>query len=445
MHQINVMALLLLNVSSFSSNNKNPDLEKAMSPKPMSKNRFVPSVESLERRELMSVTSVTLNAAGALIVKCDGGNNNVQISTPTPVMSMSSMVAPTTSYGPVAPTAAKVNVGGTSQVTSVFNSLVVTDLTKTSNNVWTFSKSAVKSIEIDAGNGNNSIYSSAAINTTVNVGNGNNIIQTGAGNDIVFAGNGNNQITTNDGDDIVYVGTGNNLVFTGAGNDSIIAQGGNNQLFGGAGSDHITNFLNPAQPNNVSLIYGQDDNDFITSTDRNDFIDGGAGYDTIAVQGGTNVRNGEKVTISVPLGNSAADYGKFSAVACANRVLQSEGFGALPNGTILNDSDYGLTPDQLAYDMTRIKSNTTLQTGASINNLISVVQSGKPVLIPICRTGNVSGYKTWAVVNGYDSLTQTFQIVEGGVQMSLTFAQLNVQWSYPGFGAANSQKNAMIY
>jgi hypothetical protein len=93
----------------------------------------------------------------------------------------------------------------------------------------------------------------------------------------------------------------------------------------------------------------------------------------------------------------------------------------------------------------RVKKDTTLETDSNIQRLASLVQSGKPVLIPICTLMDNSGYKTWIVVNGYDSATQTFSYVEGGVQYTLNSYNLNRLWSVPGFGFWNTQNYALIY
>ena len=377
-----------------------------MSTNRSSKNRFIPSFEALESRELMSVTAVTINA-GLLRVVCDGGNNNVSITSQSPV---------------VVAKAPAVASGAASLYT-----ITVRDLTKTTNNYWIVPTSSVKTIEIDAGAGNDTIISNAAAPTTVYAGNGNNHVETGAGNDNVFAGAGNNTIITNDGNDIVSCGFGDNTILGGNGNDRLTAAGGSNTIFGGAGDDTISSGLNPLRPNAVSLLFGDVGNDTIVSGNRNDTVDGGIGYDTVNVKAGTNLKNAENVTISVPLG-LPAHTNLYSFIDAGNAYLQSYGYTQPVRSTLDNNGHMYI--DELQYALAQVKPDTTLVyghdgVGTPISRLTTLVDSGKPVIIQLATSSGVNRY---VVVNGYDSATQTFKYVDGGVQHNIAASALDTLW-----------------
>ena len=163
--------------------------------KPRQAKGYQPTFDALESRQLMSVTSVTLNTAGLLRVVADASDNIVTIAPQSPVISptqyrptlveplahvtgltMSSIEAPSTS-SVRAPSTATVVTGGA--IINLFNSIAVRNLT--TDKVWFFKQTAVERIEIDAGNGDNTLHSSVNVPTRVAVGNGDNDIQTGAG------------------------------------------------------------------------------------------------------------------------------------------------------------------------------------------------------------------------------------------------------------------------
>lgn len=119
--------------------------------------------------------------------------------------------------------------------------------------VSTFSLASVKQINIDAGDGNDSIAlqrsdgtRAVPVGSSILGGNGNDIITGGAGADSIFGGNGNDQIfgmagndnlNGNIGDDTINGGDGNDLL-NGAGNHFAIADGAD-VIRGGNGNDTV--------------------------------------------------------------------------------------------------------------------------------------------------------------------------------------------------------------
>ncbi len=96
------------------------------------------------------------------------------------------------------------------------------------------------------------------------------IINSGAGNDLIWGGDGVDTIYGGDGVDTIYGGAGNDTIYGGAGHDRISSGTGDDTIYGGDGIDN-------AEGNT-----------------GNDIIEGGAGNDII--KGGTGTNNIESGT-----------------------------------------------------------------------------------------------------------------------------------------------------
>lgn len=110
--------------------------------------------------------------------------------------------------------------------------------------------------------------------------------------DIVLAGGGNDTVLSGDGDDEVHAGDGDDSVFGGAGDDELMGEGGNDTLRGGDGNDTV---LGGDGDDHLESDSGAGDLiDAVTfagvpvdpdPNDDRDFVDGGAGNDTIVNTG----------------------------------------------------------------------------------------------------------------------------------------------------------------
>jgi hypothetical protein len=125
----------------------------------------------------------------------------------------------------------------------------------------------------------NDLINGGTGNDTVDGGEGNDIINGNGGNDRIFGGNGNDRINTGTGNDIVY-GDVNPFStpdrFRG-GDDVLIDRGGDNTFFGGVGNDTIQT------GSGDDLIYGGAGSDSIRLNGGNDLVvlELGDGFDTI--------------------------------------------------------------------------------------------------------------------------------------------------------------------
>ena len=118
------------------------------------------------------------------------------------------------------------------------------------------------------------------------------------GNDALDGGAGNDEIDGGIGDDLIGGGTGSDNIKGGDGNDSIIASGGDDRVQGGLGDDKIDGMGgNDVLEGNEGKDNIQGDgiikagfmNTLATQYHGADFLDGGAGDDTLTGGGGNDV------------------------------------------------------------------------------------------------------------------------------------------------------------
>src|SRR2546423_5326971 len=180
------------------------------------------SFESLEQRQMLSVTAAFIPGAGILAVFGDANNNSI-------VVSRDAAGKPLLNVGTV-------NVlGGTPTVAN-------TSL------IEIFGLAGDDNLSLNEANG--------ALPRALLFGDG--------GNDVLTGGSGNDQLFGQSGNDILLGKGGNDLLFGGDGNDALTGGTGDDQVFGQSGDDRM--IWNPGE-----------------GTDLNE---GGDGIDTVEVNGG---------------------------------------------------------------------------------------------------------------------------------------------------------------
>ncbi|MDT0683954.1 Hint domain-containing protein [Roseicyclus sp. F158] len=119
------------------------------------------------------------------------------------------------------------------------------------------------------------------------------VIQGGAGNDTILGQGGDDEIDGGDGDDTIIGGRDNDIIRGGAGNDKIDGKSGDDTLYGGSGDDEIIggggNDVIYGEDgndtitggNNVDIIDGGAGDDTIHGGAMGDKITGGDGNDTV--------------------------------------------------------------------------------------------------------------------------------------------------------------------
>jgi Ca2+-binding RTX toxin-like protein len=128
---------------------------------------------------------------------------------------------------------------------------------------------------IDAGGGNDTIYSGA----------GNDSVDCGAGDDFVASYTGADRVRGGDGADTLLTGDGADTLYGDAGDDVVHAGGGDDLAYGGAGDDELWD-----EPG-TDLVYGNKGNDrYVVNANRKEFKDRAKGESTEAEPAGSDER-----------------------------------------------------------------------------------------------------------------------------------------------------------
>ncbi len=208
--------------------------------------------------------------------------------------------------------------------------------------------SALTSIAIEAGDGNDTIIGSDEFGEMIDGNDGNDTITAGAGDDTIDGGDGNDSITAGDGNDLIDGDDGQDFIDGGTGNDTINAGNGQDSVFGGAGDDSINagdgldsvdggagmDELNGSSGNDT--LNGGADNDTVFGGSENDSINGGDGDDIVNGQAGND-------TVAGDTGNDTALGGG------GNESLLGSAGDDIINGQSGNDTLLGGDGDDRAY------------------------------------------------------------------------------------------------
>jgi Ca2+-binding RTX toxin-like protein len=153
----------------------------------------------------------------------------------------------------------------------------------------TFSQSQVKRIEVELGDGDDSMNIGGPIGAYVVGGIGNDTIIGGDGKDTLTGGGGKDYLDGGSGDDRLNGYGGNDWMLGGAGADRLYGGDNNDMLNGGANVDRLfgdagVDTLIGGTSNDK--LYGGGGNDELTGNDGNDILDGGTGNDVLSGDGG---------------------------------------------------------------------------------------------------------------------------------------------------------------
>jgi len=254
--------------------------------------RLAPNLETLGERVLPAVTAVFIQPFGSLVVRGDGNDNSITVSRDA--------------AGKILVNGGAVQInGGTATVANT-------------KSISAFGLAGNDTIALDEANG-------ALPRALIFGGAGNDILTGGSGADFLFGESGNDNLLAKGGAD---------FLFGGADNDTLTAGAGDDQVFGEAGNDRM--IWNPG--------------------DGSDLNEGGAGIDTVEINGGngsetfTVTANGSRVRFDrtnpgpffVDIGtsetlvvNAAGGDDSFSATGNLATLISLSVDGGTGNDTIL--------------------------------------------------------------------------------------------------------------
>ena len=160
-------------------------------------------------------------------------------------------------------------------------------------------------IQVDAGNGNDTLFGSQDLGDSLFGGDGDDLINVspangisgrqlldgGDGNDTIQGGTGDETINGGDGFDSLSGGAGNDSISAGDGNDYVTGQDGNDEIHGNQGEDSLVGDAGN------DTIFGESGNDTLVGHEGDDSILGGVGADTIFGDGGTALSQGNDTVL----------------------------------------------------------------------------------------------------------------------------------------------------
>jgi len=256
----------------------------------------------LEQRTLLTVS--TLFADNELSIFIEDGNDNVTVRTNPAAPAFVQVLINNSvdvSLPPVqASQVARLTINGS----DTQNTIDLTGVTAAAFNFVDPDTGDGIQIQVDAGNGDDTIFApvdvtatligghgadliqqapTATVGLNILAGDGNDTVATGNGNDTINGGNGADIIFSFGGNDIIVAGDGHDLVDGGDGNDSIDAGTGRDTIDGGLGNDSIDG------GDGADSLIGNGGNDTLIGGLLNDTLDGGFGDDVLNGQAGRDL------------------------------------------------------------------------------------------------------------------------------------------------------------
>jgi Ca2+-binding RTX toxin-like protein len=251
-------------------------------------------VESLETRTLLTVS--TLMIGTELSIVADGDDTIAVRPDPnntTLLQVIENGVVATTVAGVLVNDVQSIDIRGGSGSN-------VIDLSQVS----TTSFMNLTSVQIDAGDGNDTITGTADLGDTILAGDGHDSVTAGSGADSIVAGDGHdtisgglglNTLLAGDGNDLVLGGNDDDLIDGGDGDDTLSGNAGNDTILAGDGADIVNgNGGDDSVQGDFGddLVQGDAGNDIVIGGSGNDLVGGGDGDDVLVGNSGDDTLMG---------------------------------------------------------------------------------------------------------------------------------------------------------
>ena len=263
------------------------------------------SLEKLEDRTLLAAS--VLFGSGELQILTDGDETVLVREDPVTPGRVDVQIGTSTSVATAAPSLPNVAV---TDVTSIVLITGAGNNTIDLSGVLASAFTGLTSINVQSGNGDDTIIGSADLPVFADGQDGNDSITGGSASDTLVGGDGADSIAGLAGNDSIDAGDGDDIVTGDDGDDTILADDGNDTVSGNLGNDDIRggDGLDSLSGNEgLDTLNGNSGADTISGDDGVDFILGGGGADLIngGLEGDTIIGNSGSDTLS---GEDGADF-----------------------------------------------------------------------------------------------------------------------------------------
>lgn len=223
-------------------------------------------MDTLESREMFSVSSLWFTNDKVLVVKTDNADTSVQVSQSGSTLSIKEL-GTNRSWQYQSTQVGKVEFqggNGNDRFVNLVPNLAVRAFGGAGNDY------------LEGYNGADELMGGAGDDTLVGYG-GDDKLWGGEGHDYLRGMDGNDQLMGEGGNDYLDGGAGNDKLWGGAGNDALLGGDGNDELIGDIGDDQLNG------QGGIDKFWGGDGNDVIISIDAvfSEYVEGGNGSDTL--------------------------------------------------------------------------------------------------------------------------------------------------------------------
>ena len=336
--------------------------------------------EVLEPRQLLSAASTSglfIPVTGELNLQL-GSQENVRISS----QSGNVLVETSTGTGSFS-TLASVGTIASASVTSIVviggDDANTIDL----NGVAAAAFTGLMSIDVDGGNGNDTIIGSPDFGDSIGGGHGDDTITGQGGADTIRAGDGNDSISGGIDDDSILGGDGQDTIAGDAGNDSIDSGDGDDIVSGGDGNDSVFG------DNGQDALSGNAGDDTLNGDGGTDTLEGGTGADLLAGGAGNDLAFADfspaNSTMTVPnffrTDFNGAVPAQLTGTTTLSLVQGYAGLGTGPDvfsGNLLQNAAGGteLAPGTVPQTATTLTlTNLPTHTSIDVNFLLAIINS----------------------------------------------------------------------
>ena len=332
----------------------------------------------LEPRQLLSATGLFIPATGELNLQL-GSQENVRISSQSGSVLIETstgagVYSPVTSLGTIASASVKslVVIGGDDANTIDLNGVTAAAFT------------TLTSINVDGGNGNDTIIGSPDFGDSIGGGHGDDTINGQGGADTIRGGDGNDSISGGLSDDSILGGDGQDTIAGDAGNDSIDSGDGDDVVSGGDGNDSVFG------DNGQDALSGNAGDDTLNGDGGTDTLEGGTGADLLAGGAGNDLAYADFLpansTMTVPNFFTTDFNGAVPAqLSGTTTLVPVQGYASLGTGTntfsgnlLQNATGNGTdtTPSTIPQMKTTLTlTNLPAHTSIDVNFLLAIINS----------------------------------------------------------------------